>query len=407
MGQIAFRLGRAWLKLGSHDWDACRQDITEALAIPRITDDKRVDFIGMTYMYAPLAAVPGCLAATETYCAEAAQRSLPGTAWRLGADELGTWPLLWRGLVDEALTRAQAADALRSQLGGYPFIGTDISAQLAVLHLARGEREAAAGATDAILRRLEHAAVGKRDFYLHAAGRSSALLGNLSAAHALYQRLTGFISNGPLAQFLAQHLSGMVALIENRLTDAAEALERAAELESKLPVAKACGSARLLQSMLLFVQGNHVAAQDLAIQVLSEWEQEGMPGCVLLDGPAVLPLLEFAAENGIGVAARALRLFREDVRVPGLDSGGPTSGAALGHGPAQGATISAASLPEPLTPREIEVLRLIVAGMTNRQIGKELYIGEETVKSHVVHILRKLDVTSRTQAAVRGRELGF
>jgi DNA-binding NarL/FixJ family response regulator len=48
-----------------------------------------------------------------------------------------------------------------------------------------------------------------------------------------------------------------------------------------------------------------------------------------------------------------------------------------------------------------------VAGRTNRQIGEDLYITAETVKSHVVHILRKLDVASRTQAALRGRELGF
>ncbi|MGE5509584.1 MAG: response regulator transcription factor [Chitinophagales bacterium] len=62
---------------------------------------------------------------------------------------------------------------------------------------------------------------------------------------------------------------------------------------------------------------------------------------------------------------------------------------------------------DPLTQRERDVLRLIVAGRTNRQIGEELYISPETVKSHVMHILRKLDVTSRTQAALRGRELGL
>lgn len=53
------------------------------------------------------------------------------------------------------------------------------------------------------------------------------------------------------------------------------------------------------------------------------------------------------------------------------------------------------------------MLRLLVAGRSNPQTGAELYMTAETVKSHVAQILRKLDVTSRTQAAIRGRELGF
>lgn len=385
IGQMASRLGRAWLRLAECDWDSCRNDITEALAIPSTTSDRRVDFIGMTYMSAPLASVPGCLAVTERYCAEAVERAVPGTAWRLGADELATWPLLWRGLVKEALARAEAADALRQQLGGYPFIGSDICVMLAVLYLARGEREAAARATDTLVERLERAALGKRDFYLHAAGRSRALLGDLPAAHALHRRLADLKHNGPLAQYLADHLAGLIALIEKRFADANDLIERAAALEDQLPVARSGGSARLLKAMLLFERGDRGAAVDLADRVLSAWLQEGTPGYALLDGPAILPVLALAAERGVNSAARILELFR---------------------GPAVPAP-SKASLPEPLTQREMEVLRLIAAGRTNRQIGEELYIGEETVKSHVVHILRKLDVTSRTQAAVRARELGL
>jgi DNA-binding NarL/FixJ family response regulator len=53
---------------------------------------------------------------------------------------------------------------------------------------------------------------------------------------------------------------------------------------------------------------------------------------------------------------------------------------------------------ESLTAREIEVLRLLVAGRTNRDIGRVLDIGEETVKTHVSHVLAKLEVENRAQA---------
>lgn len=53
-----------------------------------------------------------------------------------------------------------------------------------------------------------------------------------------------------------------------------------------------------------------------------------------------------------------------------------------------------------LTQRESEVLRQLACGLTNKQIAESLHIGHETVKEHVQHILRKIGVTDRTQAAV-------
>jgi DNA-binding NarL/FixJ family response regulator len=54
----------------------------------------------------------------------------------------------------------------------------------------------------------------------------------------------------------------------------------------------------------------------------------------------------------------------------------------------------------PLTPRELQVLRHVALGLSNREIGNALEISIETVKEHVQNILRKLDVNDRTQAAV-------
>ncbi len=53
-----------------------------------------------------------------------------------------------------------------------------------------------------------------------------------------------------------------------------------------------------------------------------------------------------------------------------------------------------------LSEREMDVIRLIALGLTNRQIAKHLSLSEKTIKNHVSHIFRKLKITARTQAAI-------
>ena len=60
-----------------------------------------------------------------------------------------------------------------------------------------------------------------------------------------------------------------------------------------------------------------------------------------------------------------------------------------------------------LSPRELDVLRLVVEGMTNKDIGSVLYITEDTAKKHVQNIIAKMQVSDRTQAAVKALRLGM
>ena len=62
---------------------------------------------------------------------------------------------------------------------------------------------------------------------------------------------------------------------------------------------------------------------------------------------------------------------------------------------------------EPLTDRETDVLRLLARGRANKEIARDLSIGEKTVKTHVSSILSKLDVQSRTQAALYAVNIGL
>ncbi len=60
-----------------------------------------------------------------------------------------------------------------------------------------------------------------------------------------------------------------------------------------------------------------------------------------------------------------------------------------------------------LTEREAEVLRLIAQGLTNAEIAAQLIVSLETVKTHVAHVLTKLDARDRTQAVIRAYQTGF
>jgi LuxR family maltose regulon positive regulatory protein len=62
---------------------------------------------------------------------------------------------------------------------------------------------------------------------------------------------------------------------------------------------------------------------------------------------------------------------------------------------------------EPLSPRELEVLRLIAQGLSNDEIGKRLFLALDTVKGHNRKIFEKLGVQRRTEAVARARELGL
>jgi DNA-binding NarL/FixJ family response regulator len=61
----------------------------------------------------------------------------------------------------------------------------------------------------------------------------------------------------------------------------------------------------------------------------------------------------------------------------------------------------------PLTPREIDILRLMATSHTNREIASQLFVSEETVRTHVKHILRKLSQPDRTQAVIAAVRAGL
>lgn len=113
---------------------------------------------------------------------------------------------------------------------------------------------------------------------------------------------------------------------------------------------------------------------------------------------------------GLAAAAGYRRPFLEDLPalsslLPSVRDGADRFVAALLNEAERAPTPTQTPLPEPLNERETQILRLINAGRSNPEIARELYLSVNTVKWYVKGIFQKLDVSSRSEAAFRAREL--
>jgi len=128
----------------------------------------------------------------------------------------------------------------------------------------------------------------------------------------------------------------------------------------------------------------------LPVILLTTYENPTFVARALSGGAAGYVLKEVGRDDLLGtmraVLAGESTLNRNDF-LRALRSSGPLTGARM-------------DIPEPLTIREEEVLRLVTTGLSNKEIAALLFISDGTVKSHMEHILSKLGVSDRAQAAV-------
>ena len=126
---------------------------------------------------------------------------------------------------------------------------------------------------------------------------------------------------------------------------------------------------------------------------------------------ALTSVLESAAVVG-AVKAGAIGYLLKDTQAPELRRAIKAAAAGQVQLSTQASAylmreVRVAATPEPLTERETEVLRLLAQGQSNKDIARHLQIVEDTVKTHVRHILAKLGVQSRTQAVLCAMRLGL
>jgi LuxR family maltose regulon positive regulatory protein len=152
----------------------------------------------------------------------------------------------------------------------------------------------------------------------------------------------------------------------------------------------------VLQALAHHVQGDIPSALAPLERALTLAEPEGFIRIFVDEGRPMAQLLSEAAARRImpDYTARLLAGF-EAGEHKGEDE------------PCLPPSLPAQPLAEPLSQRELEVLRLIAQGLSNREIGQRLFLAVITVKGHNRNIFRKLQVRRRTEAVVRARELGL
>lgn len=144
--------------------------------------------------------------------------------------------------------------------------------------------------------------------------------------------------------------------------------------------------AMVLQAVAYGAKGEIDTAVDLLADALALAEPGGFVRLFVDEGPTMFQLLSVANSRGLAPAytARLLAAF-PPTAVRGAQS----------------------SLVEPLSDRELEVLRLVAQGLSNQEIGERLFLALDTVKGHNRRIYDKLGVQRRTEAIARARELGL
>ncbi|MCA1780843.1 MAG: LuxR C-terminal-related transcriptional regulator [Dermatophilaceae bacterium] len=150
----------------------------------------------------------------------------------------------------------------------------------------------------------------------------------------------------------------------------------------------AVGFGHVAHALSLESVGDHEGALEALERALGEASPEGYLHPFIRHGPLVRPLLEELLDRGTPHEPLAREV---------LDQLSPAS---------HDTTISAAYF-EPLTPRECQVLRALQGTRPNEEVAKRLFISENTLRTHIKHIHRKLGTSSRREAIARGRELAI
>jgi len=194
-----------------------------------------------------------------------------------------------------------------------------------------------------------------------------------------------------------EHVTLARALIARNKGESADVGNAARLLERLLQAAEQGGRTGCVieilavQALVHQAQGDTSSALASLERALSLAEPEGYVRVFVNEGPPMVALLQEAASREIAPdsATRLLAAFPSDRPGDARPSEVRREGKEL------------------LSERELEVLQLIAAGLTNREIAEKLYLSLYTVKAHARSIYDKLDAHSRTQAAVRARELGI
>jgi len=191
---------------------------------------------------------------------------------------------------------------------------------------------------------------------------------------------------------LAQDRPGPALTLLARLLDAAASQGRTGSIIE----------IQALRSLALAARGDELDAMDTLAEALTLAGRQGYVRVFAGEGAPMRALLA-----RLSAAQRDQRAPARGVHAGYLAALLRACGQAGAVPPQRRAGAAPPGMAEPLTDREVEVLRLLAAGSSNQRIARELFVALDTVKKHVTHVLGKLGAANRTEAAARARQLGL
>jgi LuxR family transcriptional regulator, maltose regulon positive regulatory protein len=315
---------------------------------------------------------------------------------------------------DLAAALPLATEGLRAQTqyGNAPPLVVITSLPKARLHLAEGEVAAAAAVPAEARPLVQHGPFAMLSQLLDAAEAQVRLAQGEAAAAVAWAAATDPTALPRLLRFHPHFLAAAVEaagvtparvlVVQGRASGDAALLQQAERhLEAAWQLAEKQGlgwlrlRVRILRALLADARGDREAALAFLAAAVAEAEPEGVVRPFVDEGAPMAALLA-----GLRAAAR-------DGRGPGGGVSPAFPGTLLAAFPRQGPGPRRTGLVEPLTERELQILRLLAAGRSNAEMAAELFVEQSTVKTHLVHLYRKLGAHSRTQTVARARALGL
>jgi DNA-binding NarL/FixJ family response regulator/tetratricopeptide (TPR) repeat protein len=281
------------------------------------------------------------------------------------------------GAYAEALAELDRAAARYAAAGGHPAVGLACY-ERGETHRLRGDYDAAAAAYD------EAAAHG------HSAQPGRALLwlgqGRVEEAVAASRRL---LAEAPDPVHRSSVLPAVVDVfaVAGDLEAGTEAEQELAELAGSFGCSALLAASGAASAQVALARGDSATALSRA--------RAGLDGWARLEAP-------YEVARCRALLGRALRLLGDEASAVGDLTEARRTFAELGAVPAERETaelLGPAEAPCGLSPREVEVLRLVAAGRSNAEIAAQLILSEKTVARHMSNIFTKLDVGSRMAAA--------
>ena len=373
------------------DWLRAAADLDKALALVTSSRDDAALLVLTFYLGQEFLALPNVLAQVEAFYQEI-EADLGDVALpvRLAVADVLAFVYLRRGQLAEAIEAGQSAVAIKEHLNGYPFLGMNAAVTVASAYAVNGRYQEA----DQYLRQ----AKTQYDAFkwnqitgiggLFTLARIRWLEGRIDVVRRVYEQMhiVTKLPTMPAATVFRLLVKGLLAMSAQNYEMAERSFQEAVTIDAEAYLSSIYSCPQLLLAHLYWRRQRSTLAWKTFAPILHRCEAENTPGIILQEGALAVPLLKLAnthqtdvvyAEKLLGVLETAVSLQSPAIRET------------------------------PLTDREMEVLCLLAQGASNKMIADDLVVSLPTVKSHVSHILSKLQASSRGEAVAvaRNRQL--